>query len=142
MAVERDHLLDPARAVRVADRRGQQTGLELDPLLGGVGASSPATAAAIVTQRLLKALSSPAARPPDRARKTIEDRNPQAGGQVVRLSLGSSRGSSWISFSARGTPAASSRLRSRSAFSSIPNSSARLLIQNQTSSETRPPSVP
>ena len=29
---ERDHLLDPARAVRVADRRRQQPGRELDPL--------------------------------------------------------------------------------------------------------------
>ena len=38
--------------------------------------------------------------------------------QVVRCSFGSERGSSWISFSARGSPSASSWLRSRSAFSS------------------------
>ena len=40
--------------------------------------------------------------------------------QVVCCSFGASRGSSWISRSARGTPAASSRDRSRSALSSMP----------------------
>ena len=38
MALERDHLLDAARAVRVADRRRQQPGPEADPLLRRVGA--------------------------------------------------------------------------------------------------------
>ena len=36
--VEGDHLLDPARPVRVADRRRQQAGAERDPLLGRVRA--------------------------------------------------------------------------------------------------------
>jgi hypothetical protein len=62
--------------------------------------------------------------------------------QVVFCSLGSARGSSWISRSALGRPSSSSRLRSRSAFSWWPNRIARLLIQNQTSRATRPPSVP
>ena len=61
---------------------------------------------------------------------------------VVRLLSGSARGSSWISLSARGTPASSSRLRSRSAFSSIPKSSARFEIQTQTSSVTTAPRLP
>src|SRR3954447_646569 len=37
VAAARDHLLNPARAVGVADRRGQQAGDELDPLGIGVG---------------------------------------------------------------------------------------------------------
>ena len=41
-----------------------------------------------------------------------------------------------------GTPSSSSRLRSRSAFSSIPSSSARFVIHIHTSSATTPPSVP
>ena len=62
--------------------------------------------------------------------------------QVVFWRLGSSRASSWISLSAPSTPAASSRERSRSALSSRPSSSAQLVIHNQTSATTTPPSVP
>ena len=46
--------------------------------------------------------------------------------QVVFCSFGSSRGSSWISRSARGRPSSISRLRSRSAFSWWPKRIARL----------------
>jgi drug/metabolite transporter (DMT)-like permease len=60
---------------------------------------------------------------------------------VFALSLGALRGGSWISSSA-GWPAASSRLRSSSAFSSAPNRTARLVIHIQTRKLTTPPSVP
>ena len=54
--------------------------------------------------------------------------------EPVRGGFGSSRGSSWISRSARGRPSSISRLRSRSAFSWWPKRIARLVIQNQISS--------
>ena len=63
-------------------------------------------------------------------------------GHVVFWSFGSSRGSSWISFSARGRPSSISALRSRSAFIWWPKRIARLVIQNQSRRTTRPARVP
>ena len=62
--------------------------------------------------------------------------------QVVCCGLGSSRASSWISFSALGTPSFSSLVRSISASSSMPNSSARLISQNQMRKTMTPASAP
>ena len=58
-----------------------------------------------------------------------------------RSSFGASRYGAWISSSAPGTPASSSRARSVSAFSSAPNSTARLVIHIQTRNTITPPSV-
>src|SRR3954451_1381440 len=75
---------------------------------------------------------------PERALGALRSRR----AQVVCFRFGSSRASSWISLSARGTPSLSSLLRSISASSSMPNSSATLVSQNQTRKITTPASAP
>jgi len=62
--------------------------------------------------------------------------------QLFERGFGSLRGCRWISRSASGTPSRSSAVRSRSAFSSAPSSSATLVIHSHTRKTMTPAIAP
>ncbi len=107
---------------------------------GSVGAANAERTAA-PRRRLQRERDARGAAAPRAARSDLPHRS-APDGQVVFCSFGALRASSCSSRSAPGTPALSSRLRSRSALSSMPSSSAMLVSHIQTRKITSPPSVP